>query len=114
MGSAAALVNPITWPEPFGLVMVEALAAGTPVLAFPNGAAPEIIDHGCTGYLCPDEDDMTAAVALVPHIDRRRCRAAVEQRFSLTRMTVDYDRLYRAILELPAPSSQERTETGTP
>jgi glycosyltransferase involved in cell wall biosynthesis len=113
MGNAAALVNPITWPEPFGLVMPEALAAGTPVLAFPNGAAPEIIDHGRTGYLCPDEDDMTAAVALVPHIDRRQCRAAVEQRFSLARMAADYDRLYRAILEHPARFPHERTESGT-
>jgi hypothetical protein len=56
---------------------------------------------------------MTAAVALVPHIDRRQCRAAVEQRFSLTRMTADYDRLYRAILEHPTQSPHERTETGT-
>ena len=101
MRDAAALLNPITWPEPFGLVMAEALAAATPVLAFPNGAAPEIIDHGRTGYLCQDEDDMTAAVAHVDQIDRRQCRAAAEQRFSLARMAADYERLYRAILEHP-------------
>ena len=98
---AAALLNPITWPEPFGPVMAQALAAATPVLAFPNGAAPEIIDHGRTGYLCADEDDMTTAIAHIGEIDRRQCRAAAEQRFSLVRMAADYDRLYRAILEHP-------------
>jgi hypothetical protein len=79
MSNAAALVNPITWPEPFGLVMAQALATATPVLAFPNGAAPEIIDHDRTGFLCRDEDEMTAAVA---HIGRagaqRRQRAEAE------------------------------------
>ena len=114
MGNAAALLNPITWPEPFGLVMAEALAAGTPVLAFPNGAAPEIIDHGRTGYLCADEDEMTAAVARVHQIDRRQCRAAAEQRFSLARMAADYERLYQALIEHPGQSTRERTATGTP
>jgi glycosyltransferase involved in cell wall biosynthesis len=101
MRHASALVNPITWPEPFGLVMAEALAAATPVLAFPNGAAPEIIDHGWTGYLCESEEDMIAAVARAQQIDRWRCRAAAECRFSLARMAADYDRLYRTILDNP-------------
>jgi glycosyltransferase involved in cell wall biosynthesis len=114
MRYAAALLNPITWPEPFGLVMAEALAAATPVLAFCNGAAPEIIDHGRTGYLCPGEDEMTAAVARVGQIDRWQCRAAAERRFSLARMAADYDRLYRAILEHPGRSTPERTGTGIP
>ena len=114
MGNAAALVNPITWPEPFGLVMAEALAAGTPVLPFPNGAAPEIIDHGGTGYLCRDEDEMTAAVAHIGEIDRWQCRAAAEQRFSLARMAADYERLYRAILEHPGRVTAGRTGTGAP
>jgi len=113
MGNAAALLNPITWPEPFGLVMAQALATATPVLAFPNGAAPEIIDHGRTGYLCRDEDDMTAAVARVPRISRWQCRAAAERRFSLARMAADYDRLYRAILEHPGRVTTGRTGTGT-
>ena len=95
MGRAAALLNPITWPEPFGLVMAEALATATPVLAFRHGAAPEIIDHGRTGYLCRDEDEMTAAVARVHQISRRQCRTAAERRFSLARMAADYERLYR-------------------
>jgi glycosyltransferase involved in cell wall biosynthesis len=114
MGHAAALVNPITWPEPFGLVMAEALATATPVLAFPNGAAPEIIDHGRTGYLCRGEDEMTAAVARVLQISRRQCRAAAERRFSLSRMAADYERLYRAILECPGQPAPERTGTGAP
>jgi glycosyltransferase involved in cell wall biosynthesis len=114
MGHAAALLNPIAWPEPFGLVMAQALATATPVLAFPNGAAPEIIDHGRTGYLCRDQDEMTAAVARVPQISRRQCRAAAERRFSLARMAADYDRLYRAILEHPGRPAPERTGTGAP
>jgi len=112
MGHAAALLNPITWPEPFGLVMAEALATATPVLTFPAGAAPEIIDHGGTGYLCRGEDEMTAAVAHVHQISRRQCRAAAEQRFSLARMAADYDRLYRAILEHSGRPAPSRTETG--
>jgi glycosyltransferase involved in cell wall biosynthesis len=101
MRGAAALVNPVTWPEPFGLVMAEALAAATPVLAFSNGAAPEIIDHGRTGYLCRDEEEMVTAVSHVHEIERQQCRAAAEQRFSLTRMAADHERLYRRILEHP-------------
>jgi glycosyltransferase involved in cell wall biosynthesis len=96
---ADALLNPITWTEPFGLVMAEALACSTPVLAFPNGAAPEIIDSGTTGYLCRDEEEMVSAVDRVGGIDRDKCRAAAEQRFSLQRMARDHDRLYRRVLE---------------
>jgi glycosyltransferase involved in cell wall biosynthesis len=78
--------------------MAEALACGTPVLAFPNGAAPEIVDDGKTGFLCADESEMVAAVARVVSIDRRACRAAAEQRFSMDRMAADYARLYDRIL----------------
>ena len=87
-------------------------ATATPALAFPHGAAPEIIDHGRTGYLCRGEDEMTAAVARLHQISRRHCRAAAEQRFSLARMAADYDRLYRAILERPGRAAPERTATG--
>jgi glycosyltransferase involved in cell wall biosynthesis len=96
---ANALLNPITWREPFGLVMAEALASATPVLAFPNGAAPEIIDPGRTGYLCRDEEEMIRAVDRVGDIDRAQCRAAAERRFSLQRMARDHDRLYRRVLD---------------
>ena len=99
LGAADALLNPIGWPEPFGLVMAEALACGTPVLAFPNGAAPEIIEHGKTGFLCADEYDMIAALEQLPLIDRANCRLAAEQRFSLQRMAREHAALYRRILE---------------
>lgn len=96
--SAAAVLNPIRWREPFGLVMAEALACGTPVLAFPCGAAPEIIDDGVTGFLCEDEADMVRALARLDTIDRRDCRAAAEQRFSIARMATDHERLYRQLI----------------
>jgi glycosyltransferase involved in cell wall biosynthesis len=95
---ATALLNPITWREPFGLVMAEALASATPVLAFPNGAAPEIIDPGRTGFLCRDEEEMISAVDRVAGIDRSQCRRAAEQRFSLQRMARDHERFYRRVL----------------
>jgi glycosyltransferase involved in cell wall biosynthesis len=94
---AEALLNPICWPEPFGLVMPEALACGTPVLAFPKGAAPEIVQHGRTGYLCTDEDEMLGALNRSCEIDRVDCSTAAQQRFSMTRMAAEYDRLYRKL-----------------
>jgi glycosyltransferase involved in cell wall biosynthesis len=96
---ADAMLNPITWREPFGLVMAEALACATPVLAFPNGAAPEIIDPGRTGYLCRDEGEMISAVDRVAELDRNLCRDAAQQRFSLQRMARDHDELYRRVLD---------------
>jgi len=95
---AEALLDPIRWPEPFGLVMAEALAAGVPVLAFPSGAAPEIVDSGQTGFLCSDEADMARAVGRLDEISRAACRAAAEQRFSLERMAADHVRLYQRVL----------------
>lgn len=95
---AIALVNPITWPEPFGLVMAESLACGTPVITFPYGAAPEIVDDGVTGFLCHDVDEAVVALGKVGSIDRGRCRAAVEARFSAPRMVADYLRLYGTLV----------------
>ena len=96
---AFALVNPIAWREPFGLVMAEALATGTPVLAFPLGAAPEVVDHGVTGFLCVDEQDMVACVDKIPDLDRSDCRAAAELRFGMDRMAGDYAAVYRRVLD---------------
>jgi glycosyltransferase involved in cell wall biosynthesis len=95
---AAALVNPIRWCEPFGLVMIEALAAGTPVLAFPNGAAPEIVEDGSTGFLCVDEEHMVRRVADIPDLDRRACRNAVLTRFSTARVVEDHLAAYQRII----------------
>ncbi len=98
LGGAEALLNPICWPEPFGLVMIEALATGTPVLTYPRGAAPEIVDDGVTGYLCRDEDDMVARLGQVAGLDRARCRQAVAARFSTERMVGDHIALYERML----------------
>lgn len=104
LAGAAALVNPIRWPEPFGLVMIEALACGTPVLAFPEGAASEIIEDGVTGFLCADEADMAAKLRLVPGLERARCRASVASRFSARRMVDHHLALYqRLVARKPGP-----------
>ena len=97
LAGAEALINPIRWPEPFGLVMIEALACGTPVLAFPEGAAPEIVDHGVTGFLCADEDDLAAKLAHVEDLDRAACRSAAVSRFSMNRMIDDHVALYHRV-----------------
>ena len=94
LGQAMALVCPYDWPEPFGLVLIEALACGTPVLAYRRGSIPEIIEDGATGFVCEGLDEMTTAVKRIPEIDRRRCRWAFEQRFSAERMAQDYLRVY--------------------
>jgi glycosyltransferase involved in cell wall biosynthesis len=99
---AAALVNPIRWPEPFGLVMIEALLCGTPVLSFREGSAPEIVEHGRTGFLCRDEADMAEKLGLVGGLDRTVCRASVEARFSTERMVADHLELYHRVLDPPA------------
>jgi glycosyltransferase involved in cell wall biosynthesis len=92
---AAALLMPIRWPEPFGMVMVEAMAAGTPVLAFPEGAAPEIVIHGESGFLVDDEDEMTAAIRLLDEIDPARCRALATERFDVRAVAGMYEAIYR-------------------
>ena len=95
---ARALLFPIRWNEPFGLVMLEALACGTPVLAFSEGAAPEVVAHGVTGYLCEDEADMAAALGRVEGLRRLDCRAAVEGYFSTGRMVADHLALFDSVL----------------
>lgn len=95
---ATALVNPIRWPEPFGLVMLEALACGTPVLAYPEGAAPEIVDDGVTGYLCRDDDDLARRLGDAAALDRAACRRAAEERFSTERMVADHLALFERVL----------------
>jgi len=96
---ATALVNPIRWPEPFGLVMIEALACGTPVLAFPEGSAPELVDHGTTGFLCEDVDDLAVRLGEAASLDRAACRRAAESRFSTARMVADHLALYEQVVD---------------
>ncbi len=82
----------------FGLVLIEALACGTPVLAYRRGSIPEIIEDGVTGFVCEGLDEMTAAVQRIPEIDRGRCRSTFEQRFTVERMAHDYVRVYERVL----------------
>jgi glycosyltransferase involved in cell wall biosynthesis len=99
LGGAAALLFPICWPEPFGLVMAEALACGTPVLALRHGSVPEVIRHGVTGYIGDSEDDLVDAVNRIGDIDRAACRAEAERRFSSGAMASEYERLYHRLVQ---------------
>ena len=99
LGGASALLFPIDWPEPFGLVMIEAMACGTPVVAFNNGAAPEIVDHGVTGFVVDDVESAVDAVRAAARLDRREIRRRFDRRFSATAMARSYLDLYAERLE---------------
>jgi glycosyltransferase involved in cell wall biosynthesis len=98
LSAATALLNPIQWPEPFGLVMIEAMACGTPVIACPNGAAPEIVENGVTGYLCSDHDELVRAIDNAAGLSRKACRQTVIERFSTGRMVSDHLALYHEMV----------------
>jgi glycosyltransferase involved in cell wall biosynthesis len=102
LANAYALLFPIDWPEPFGLVIIEAMACGTPIIAYRCGSVPELIQEGITGYIVDDIDGALEALGKVPTFDRRRCRRAFEERFSTTRMAQDYLSVYRRIIEASA------------
>ena len=109
LGGATALLNPIQWPEPFGLVMAEALAAGTPVVATPAGAAPEIVDDTVTGYLRADIDALAVCLTQAGNLDRARCRQDALSRFSAQRMVAEHLDLYNDLLNAgQRPQGQER------
>jgi glycosyltransferase involved in cell wall biosynthesis len=97
LGNAATLLNPIRWHEPFGMVMIESLACGTPVIGFPHGSAPEIVEHGRTGFLCRDPDEIVVALHEVGSLDRGACRRSVEEHFSTTRMVERHLDLYTEV-----------------
>jgi glycosyltransferase involved in cell wall biosynthesis len=99
LGNAYATLFPINWPEPFGLVMVESMACGTPVIAFRCGAVPEILEDGITGYVVHTVDEAVDAVERVGSLDRRVCRRIFEERFSAKRMCRDYLRLYERLTQ---------------
>lgn len=98
LGEAAAVLCPYDWPEPFGLVLIEAMACGTPVLAYRQGSIPEIIEHGVTGYICDNIGEMAQAVAGLSRIDRTRCREIFEKRFTVERMVKDYLAIYDSVV----------------
>jgi len=93
---ARALLMPIRWPEPFGLVMVESLACGTPVIAFPEGSAPELVEDGVTGFVVDDEHAMARAVARLGEIEASACRETCERRFGVPAVVRRYEDVYRA------------------
>ena len=109
LGNASALLFPIDWPEPFGLVMIEAMACGTPVIAWGCGSVAEIIDEGDTGYVVNSEDEAVSAITKLADIDRGRVRRVFEERFSSTVMARNYLRLYwRACRGFEAAASEAR------
>ena len=107
LGDAQALLFPIDWPEPFGLVMIEAMACGTPVVAFRRGSVPEIIDEGVTGAVVGTTDEAIAVLPRVLALDRRAVRKRFEERFSCARMATEYVALYRSLLARTANSARE-------
>ena len=103
LSGAIGLLMPIDWPEPFGLVMIEAMACGTPVLAYPGGSVPEIVEDGLTGFIVGNEAEAVDAVRRLPELSRPRIRARFEERFTARRMAMDYLSVYRRIAESHAP-----------
>jgi glycosyltransferase involved in cell wall biosynthesis len=99
LSGARALLMPIDWPEPFGLVMIEAAACGTPVIAFGHGSVPEIIEDGVTGFIVNDEAEAVAALQRVDSLDRGKIRAEFERRFSARRMAADYLAIYESLMQ---------------
>jgi glycosyltransferase involved in cell wall biosynthesis len=103
LGNARALLFPIDWPEPFGLVIIEAMACGTPVIAFRRGSVPEVIDHGVSGWIVDDLDGAVEAVYNVGRLARPRVRRRFEQRFTAERMAGDYLAIYEELVSGAAP-----------
>ena len=108
LGNAYALLFPIDWPEPFGLVMIEAMACGTPVIAYRGGAVPEIMEQGHTGFIVHGVEDAVEAVRDVAQLSRKRCREVFEERFTATRMAHDYVQQFERLIA----SNQEVSEAA--
>jgi glycosyltransferase involved in cell wall biosynthesis len=109
LGQATALLFPIDWPEPFGLVLIEALACGVPVVAFRGGSVPEVIDDGVTGFIVDCLEDAIVATRNIHRLDRKRCREVFEDRFNATRMAREHVALYELLVDR---RSADRTLTG--
>ncbi|NOQ68415.1 glycosyltransferase [Patescibacteria group bacterium] len=98
LGGAKALLFPIRWEEPFGLVMIEAMACGVPVIAFNRGSVSEVVKHGKTGFIVENEEEMIEAIKNIDKIDREECRKHVEENFTVEKMVDGYENAYRKIL----------------
>jgi len=105
LAGAAGLLFPIDWPEPFGLVMIEAMACGTPVIAYRSGSVPEVVEDGVTGFIVEGEEQAISAVDELPRLDRRKVRARFEARFSANRMARGYESGYRKLIAAAKPTS---------
>jgi len=105
LGNAAGLLFPINWSEPFGLVMIEAMACGTPVIAFPRGSVPEVIKDGVTGFIVPDVDGAVQAVKRLGSVDRAKCRNHFELHFDAERMANDYLAVYKQLIRQKASNT---------
>jgi glycosyltransferase involved in cell wall biosynthesis len=108
LGNAYALLFPIDWPEPFGLVMIEAMACGTPVISWPRGSVPEVMENGVTGFVVNSIPAAAAALAKVKELDRHGCRAVFEKRFSASRMVQDYVQIYERLAKTPSSNHVSR------
>jgi glycosyltransferase involved in cell wall biosynthesis len=106
LGNAAGLLFPIAWREPFGLAMIEAMACGTPVIAFRNGSVPEVVDEGVTGFIVDNEAEAAAVVQRLRTLDRARIRRVFEDRFTARRMAEDYVTIYRRLIARDQPLRQ--------
>jgi glycosyltransferase involved in cell wall biosynthesis len=102
LSSAAALLMPVLWEEPFGIVMAEALACGTPVVGLGRGAVPEVVKDGVTGFVCRDAEAMTAAIGRLSSLRRNTCRQDAEARFSQRALVDAYEALYREVAPVSA------------
>jgi glycosyltransferase involved in cell wall biosynthesis len=103
LSGAIALLVPIDWPEPFGLVMIEAMACGTPVIAFNRGSVPEVVEDGLTGFIVEDEKGAIGAVDRLEHLSRQKIRQRFEERFTARRMAKDYLSVYRSLMDSTVP-----------
>ena len=117
LGNAYAHLCPIAWPEPFGMCMIEAMACGTPTIAFGNGSVPEVLSHGVTGFVVDSVEAAVQAIPKVAALDRRACRLEFEERFDSLRMAEDYVRIYESLadhVDLPETSELEILDNSAP
>jgi glycosyltransferase involved in cell wall biosynthesis len=112
LGQASALLFPVDWPEPFGLVMIEAMACGTPVIGFRCGSVSEVVQDGVSGFVVETVDQAAAAVARVPSLDRANVRAAFDHRFTIERTAHDYLEIYDGLIRSVALSTRRSKSKG--
>ena len=112
LSGAVALLLPIDWPEPFGLVMIEAMACGTPVIAFNRGSVPEVVDDGVTGFVVEDENGAMGAIDRLPQLSRQKVREVFEHRFTARRMAEEYLGIYRQLMGETVPHLKLVVDAG--